>query len=217
MLKLNDNMIFWTKDFGKVKKLLYGYINPDIATGDDEKFFEEKQVQYLSGILNKVNTFAGYYKLHLYESCERDDVPDKYKGDKQIRLLAKHSYKQDLIKPFVKRSEEERSYIRIIEILSDDLYKTAVHLGVLFFIPAEFDITEVSKWLCGICEKYKFETMNVPEYQAMFFEIADRYSGSSIISDLGICSVPSQHGYGCAPVHPALVASQDIYGYFSSL
>lgn len=215
MLKLSDNMIFWTDNFGKIKKLLYGYINPDIGTLDDEKIFEEKQVQYLKGILNKVNTFAGYYKLHLYERCDSEGTSEKYKDGKYTRLLTKYSYKQDLIKPFIKRLKEERSDIQIIEILSEDLYKIAVHLGVLFFIPKEFDIIEVSKWLCCICEKYKFETMNVPEYQTMFFEILDKYNGSSIICDLGICAVPSQYGYN--PMHPALVVSQDIYGYFSSL
>lgn len=202
MLKLSDNIVFWEEDIDGVKRLAYGFINPDINESFEEELFIKTQAKYLSEIAN----LEQYNKVHLYE---QNMLLYPHIISHEGTVLLEGEYEQDMVKPYRINSQKSKSHITINEIKTNDPYKVAVNGGVLLLVPNSINVMEFANYLFTQCKKYKFETFNSFEYDNLFKEIIKDYSGSIIISDLGECADARKFKNNAISV--AIICSQNIY------
>ncbi|MDE6059098.1 MAG: hypothetical protein K2G44_03555 [Clostridia bacterium] len=211
MIQLTDNMVYWVEDFINVRKLSYGFFNPDELSEGDEKMFIFKQIEYLCDKLN----VSAFRKVHVYEKTFYGDnnqiMQDTHKGN----IILEHEYQQDNIKPYVERYKSARSHIWIKEIVGNDLSEIAIINGFLVLVPTEYSVVKLAQIIVKICEKYKYESVNTSELQPMFDEIVKLYSGSSIVTDLGIDM--DARSYKNKPKEVGIVHSQNIYGELAKI
>lgn len=205
MEKISDNIVYWIEDFEKVKRLSYGYYNPDDMTDSIEDVMRENQAEYIG----KISNLSKYSKIYLYE----DDITAGYKSIKCGEIIKEDEYEQELIKPFCCRDKASRSHITITKKASNNPREIAVQFGCLFLVPKEYAVNDFAEHLAKLCKKYKYEAHNTDEYQGMFDEITTMYEGSSIITDLGFYA--TGFTYRNKPQYVALIRSQNIYGMLS--
>lgn len=145
MINLNENIVFWIEDFDGVKKLSYGFVNPD-EIYLDKKILIDNQADFLKSNINLKN----YNKLHLYEQNVFSDAHTTNYGDD---VLLEGEYEQEMVKHFVKRFKKTKSHITIKKINSDKPSEIAVFNGVLLLLPKNYELLKLSNYLLTICQK----------------------------------------------------------------
>lgn len=180
MLQLSDNIVYWEEYIDGVKRLAYGFINPDINEPSEKELFVNTQAKYLSGITN----LEQYRKVHLFE---QNMLLYPHIINHGGEVLFEYEYEQDLVKPYRINSQKSISHITITEIKTNDPHEIAVFNGVLLLVPNSCNIVKFADYLMSQCKKFKFETFNSFEYDNLFREIIKEYLGCIIISDLGEC------------------------------